>query len=88
MNHKHRQTLHALFAHPEPSNLSESDVKAVLRELGGEIEERTGSRFAVTLKGHTALFHHADHSVRKDDVRGIRKFLTDAGVDPETQYPL
>jgi len=88
MNHKHRQILHALFAHPEPSNLSESDVKAVLRDLGADLEERNGSRFAVTLNGHTALFHHADHSVRKDDVRNIRKFLTDAGVDPGTQYPL
>lgn len=88
MNHKHRQTLHALFAHPEPSNLSEADVKAVLRELGADLEERNGSRFAVTLNGHTALFHHADHSVRKDDVRNIRKFLTDAGVDPKTHYPL
>ncbi len=88
MNHRHRQTLHAIFAHPEPANLSGQDVKAVLQELGATIEDRTGSRYAVTMKGHTVLFHHADHAVQKDEVRQIRKFLTDCGIDPGTQYPL
>jgi hypothetical protein len=88
MNHRHRQTLHALFAHPEPANLAGPDVVSVLKELGAETENRTGGRFAVSLKGHTAVFHTSDHAVRKDDVRQIRKFLIDAGVDPVTQYPI
>lgn len=88
MNHKHRKVLHELFAHPEPSNLSPSDVNAVLGELGADIEERHGARFAVTLNGHTAVFHHASHAVDKAEARNIRKFLTDAGVDPERDYPL
>jgi hypothetical protein len=85
---KHRKVLHQLFAHPEPANLAPADVNAVFAELGAEIEERHGARFAVTLGGHTAVFHHAGHAVDKAEVRQVRKFLEDAGVDPERDYPL
>ena len=88
MNHKHRKVLHQLFAHPEPANLAPADVNAVLVELGAEIEERQGARFAVTLNGHTVVFHHAKHSVDKSEVRQLRKFIEDAGIDAERDYPL
>lgn len=88
MNHKHRKVLHQLFAHPEPANLSPSDVNAVLAELGAEIDERHGARFAVTLKGRTAVFHHAGHSVDKPEIRQLRKFLEEAGVDPARDFPV
>lgn len=86
MNHRHRKVLHALFAHPISANIGFKEVEAVLRELGAEIEERGGARIAVTLKGHTVLFHHAQHSLPKDEVVQIRRFLTDCGIAPE-QYP-
>ena len=88
MNHKHRKTLHAIFAHPEPANLSPKDVEHVLEELGAELSERAGAKFAVTLNGHTATFHHAGHSMAKDEVRHLRKFIEDAGIDPQRDYPL
>ena len=34
MNHKHRNTLHALFAHPVSSNIDPKAVKSVLEALG------------------------------------------------------
>jgi hypothetical protein len=86
MNHRHRRVLHALFAHPISANIGYKEVEAVLRELGAEIEERHGSRVAVKLKGRTALFHHAQHSLPKEEVVQIRKFLTDCGIAPE-QFP-
>ena len=67
---------------------SPADVEHVLVELGAEINERSGAKFAVTLGGHTANFHHASHSLPKDEVRQMRKFLESAGVDPERDYPL
>jgi len=88
MNHKHRKTLHALFAHPEPANLSPIDVEHVLEELGADLKERSGAKFSATLNGHTANFHHAHHALPKEEVRQIRGFLTDAGVDPVRDYPL
>ena len=87
MNHRHRKVLHQLFAHPISANIDFTEVEAVLRELGAEIENRSGARVAVTLKGHTVLFHHANHSVPKEEVHQIRRFLIDCGVAPE-QYPV
>lgn len=88
MNHKHRKTLHAIFAHPEPANLSPADVEHVLTELGAELDERSGAKFSVTLNGHTVSLHHAHHSLPKDEVRSVRKFLESAGIDPERDFPL
>jgi hypothetical protein len=88
MNHKHRAVLHQIFAHPEPANLAPADVNAVLKELGAEIEERHGARFAATLNGHTAVFHHAQHALDKTEVRQLRKFIEAAGIDPARDYPL
>jgi hypothetical protein len=87
MNHRHRKVLHALFAHPVSANIDFKDVQSVLKELGAEIEDRAGARIAVTLKGHTVLFHNANHSVPKDEVQQIRRFLIDCGVAPE-QFPV
>ncbi|MFY0637223.1 hypothetical protein [Maricaulis maris] len=88
MNHKHRKTLHALFAHPEPANLAAADLEGLLKDLGAELHERSGAKFSVTLNGHTANFHHAHHSLPKDEVRAMRKYLETAGIDPERDFPL
>ena len=58
------------------------------QSLGAEISERSGAKFAVSLNGHTANFHHASHSLPKDEVRQLRSFLETAGVNPERDYPL
>ena len=87
MNHHHRKILHSLFAHPISANISFKDVESVLKELGAEIENRNGSRIAVTLKGKTHLFHHVAHDLPKDEVVQFRKFLTESGISPE-QYPV
>jgi hypothetical protein len=88
MNHKHRKILHTLFAHPEPANLAAADLEGLLSDLGAEIHERNGAKFSVTLNGHTASFHHAHHSLPKDEVRAVRKFMETAGIDPERDFPL
>ncbi len=88
MNHKHRKVLHALFSHPTSANISHRSVEAVIKELGGEIEQRHGGRWGVRLNGHFAEFPHSKHSLAPAQVRDLRKFLTDAGVDPARDYPL
>ncbi len=87
MNHRHRKVLHALFAHPISANIDFKDVEHVLAELGAEIANKSGSRIGVTLNGHTVAFHHANHSLPKDEVIQIRKFLEAAGVNP-ADYPV
>ena len=88
MNHKHRKVLHSLFAHPTSANVSPRLVESVLKELGGEIEQRHGGRIGVHLNGHFAEFAHPSHSLSPAQVRQMRKFVTDAGIDPNRDYPL
>lgn len=87
MNHRHRKTLHAVFAHPISANIDFKELVHVLEELGAEIDNRSGNRIGVTLNGHTAAFRHAHHDVPKDEVVQIRKFLTTCGIDPDA-YPV
>ncbi|MEZ5774309.1 MAG: type II toxin-antitoxin system HicA family toxin [Hyphomicrobiaceae bacterium] len=87
MNHRHRKTLHALWAHPISANIDFKEVESVLKELGAEIENKHGNRIGVSLNGHNAAFSHAHHSLPKDEVAQIRKFLEQAGVKPE-DYPV
>ena len=88
MNHKHRKVLHALFAHPVSANISTRSVQSVLKELGGEIEQRHGGRLGVKLNGHFAEFSHSGHSLQPAQARQMCKFITDAGINPDTDYPL
>jgi hypothetical protein len=88
MNHKHRKVLHSLFAHPMNDNIDFDQVESVLRELGAEIEERHGSKISVALNGKKHAFKHPKHSIPRDEVVELRHFLTDAGIDPERDYPL
>ena len=88
MNHKHRKVLHALFAHPMSGNISLKEVESVFRELGADVEERQHSKIAVTLNGHTVAFGHAKHSLPKEEVVLIRKFIADCGIEPARDYPL
>lgn len=87
MNHQHRKVLHALFDHPLSGNVDFKQVESVLRELGASIDNRSGARIGVTLNGHTAAFHHAGHSLAKDEVVQIRKFLEACGINP-ADYPV
>jgi hypothetical protein len=86
MNHRHRKVLAALFAHPISANIDFKDVEHVLQELGAEIDNKSGSRIGVSLKGHTVAFHHGNHSLNKDEVVQVRKFLETCGITPEL-YP-
>lgn len=80
MNHKHQKILSEFWAHPIPGNIAYKDTLTVLSELGATIEERSGSKVAVNLNGQTLFLHHADHSLGKDTVAQVRKFLESAGV--------
>ena len=88
MNHRHRKVLHQLFAHPINTNIHFRDVEALFDELGAETGHNASGRLHVTLNGHTANFHVANHGIAKDEVVQIRKFLAGCGIDPERDYPL
>lgn len=88
MNHHHRKILHTLFAHPINTNISMSDVESVLGEMGAEINSAHSGKTHVVLNGHSANFSHAGHSLPKQEVVQMRKFIETCGIDPERDYPI
>lgn len=87
MNHHHRVTLHALFAHPVSANIDFKKVVHIFEELGAEIDNSAGNRVKVKFAGHSVAFAHAHHSLPKDEVAQVRRFLETCGVTPD-KYPL
>jgi len=87
MNHRHRKTLHSIFAHPLSGNIDFEAAMHVLEQLGATVEHKTGNRVGVTLNGHSVAFARTTHDLPKEEVMQIRKFLTQCGIDPAA-YPV
>ncbi|MGE0418684.1 MAG: hypothetical protein AB7O80_17920, partial [Acetobacteraceae bacterium] len=60
----------------------------VLESLGAELSHGGHSQMMVRLNGHTHGFHDTRHSLSKEEVTSMRKFLETAGIDPSRDYPL
>lgn len=88
MNHRHRKVLHALFQHPINANISMKDVESVFRELGAEISSTHTGKTHVSLKGHSANFSHPSHSLSKQEVVQVRKFIETCEIDPARDFPV
>ncbi len=82
---KHQKTLTAIFEMPDRSNIAWSDIEKMLKSLGAEISEGSGSRVRIALGGVRAVFHrpHPRKETDKGAIISMRRFLTEAGVSPE-----
>src|SRR5262249_37007673 len=80
----HRRTLAAVFETPVRANIAWKDVESLLNKLGAEISEGGGSRVRVALLGGRAVFHrpHPRKEIDKGAVKSIRRFLSEAGIEP------
>jgi len=87
MNHKHRKTLESLFSHPISGNITMKDVEHVFENLGAHLSRASGGKVTVTMAGHSANFHDHSHSLSKDEVVQIRKYLETCGVDASAIDP-
>ena len=88
MNHHHRKILHTLFAHPVNANIAMRDVESVLKELGADVSTAHSGRMHVALNQRSVNFPHAKHSLPKQEVVQVRKFLETCGIDPARDYPM
>jgi len=84
MNNAHRKTLDAIFARPTKADIRWAEIEALVRSCDGTVQEREGSRVALTLNGVRAIFHrpHPKPTTKKGAVDAVRLFLTNAGVKP------
>lgn len=85
MRKKHRRTLEAIFSNPTPSNIKWSDIEALLIALGGDPHPGGGSRVRCALNDVRAVFHrpHPRKEADKGTVASVRKFLINAGINPQ-----
>lgn len=84
MNRKQRQTLEAVFADPVRADIAWRDIESLFRGLGAEVSEGNGSRVRIALNGVRAVFHrpHPHKETDKGAVKSVRRFLTEAGIQP------
>ena len=84
MKAKHRKTLKAIFADPVRANIPWADIESLLVACGAEISEGRGARVRIALHGVRAVFHrpHPQKEADKGTVVSMRRFLTEAGVEP------
>jgi hypothetical protein len=84
MGPKHKQTLKAIFEDPVRSNIVWRDIETMLKAAGAEISEGRGSRVRIFLNDVRAVFHrpHPKKETDKGAVKSMRRFLTEAGVEP------
>jgi len=82
---KHRKTLQAVFADPIRANVKWIAIEQLLRALGAQLSEGRGSRVRIRLNGARAVFHrpHPEPDTDKGALKSMRRFLTEAGIQPE-----
>ena len=82
MQKKHQRTLNSIFDRPVRSDVSWSSIEQLLKAIGAEISEGSGSRVRVALNGARAVFHrpHPQKETDKGALVSVRRFLISAGV--------
>ena len=74
----------AIFARPTKSDIRWDEIESLLRALGATVTQRRGSRVGIDLNGVRAHAHtpHPHRVARKAVVDSMRRFLSEAGVEP------
>jgi len=85
LSRTHRRTLRAVFEDPVHSSIPWADIEKLLLALGAKSSEGRGSRVRVYLNKVRAVFHrpHPKKETDRGAVKSMRRFLTEAGFDPE-----
>lgn len=85
MTGRQRKTLASIFTDPIPANIAWADVERLLKALRAELSEGRGSRIRIFLRGVRAVFHrpHPRKEVNRGAVKSVRRFLMEAGINPD-----
>lgn len=84
MNSRQRKTLESIFKDPVSANIVWKDIESLQNTLGCEITGGSGSRVRLALNGIRAVFQrpHPDPRTDRGAVKSMRRFLTEAGIQP------
>lgn len=83
MNKKQRITYSALFAEPIRRNILWNDVVSLILALDGKVLQGDGSRVRFDLNGVSLNIHspHPQKELKRYQVKAVREFLLNAGID-------
>jgi len=85
LNHHHRDTLEAIFAHPTSHNIEWRTVVALLEAIGDVGELREG-RIRFEFAGQVAYLERPKHKeISTEQVINLRHILTAAGYAPDAK---
>jgi hypothetical protein len=85
MNHHYHKILQSVFAHPISANIDYKDITHLFAEFGALMDEKSGNRLEVELKGHTFFLHRPHgHALPIDEVARVRDFLKQCDITPDT----
>jgi HicA toxin of bacterial toxin-antitoxin, len=84
MNNKQRKTLRLIFTRPTSASIIFSEIESLFTGLGGEVQEREGSRVKLVLKGEVWRCHrpHPGKEAKRYQVEEARELLERVGVEP------
>jgi len=84
MNKKHQKTLRAIFSKPTSPAIIFADIEALIIALGGEVQEREGSRVKITIANEQWRCHrpHPGKEAKRYQVEEARELLERIGVRP------
>lgn len=82
LNKKHKTILTHIFQEPVRADVNWEDIESLIRALGGEITEGSGSRVRIYLHGVRAVFHrpHPQKVTDKGALKSMRRFLMEANI--------
>lgn len=84
MNGKHRRTLELVFSKPPNGGLEWARIEALLRALGCDVVEGSGSAVLFRLNGENLFIHrpHPGKDALIYRIRAVCAFLELAGIKP------
>lgn len=86
LNSKQRKTLGAIFASPIPTDMTWKDLESLLKALGADISESSGSRVRLRIDEikYVGGLHkpHNPPYLPRYAIKSLRQFLIQVGVEP------
>ena len=84
MSNKHRKTLERIFSTPPPKGMPWEDIESLLRGIGADITEGSGSRVKYDKCGVTLALHrpHNPKTTRSYHIPLLREFFEKVGIRP------
>jgi hypothetical protein len=84
MNSRQRRSLARIFERPTRSDIRWEEVASLLKAVGAEKHEATGSRVRFSRNGRILSLHrpHPKPVLRKYAVEDVREFLESNGIEP------